>query len=505
MILRTLCHIAGVDRETLLTCPMTDSLWVAHLGFSLFLSFAVVFAITFHATGYVIADVWLRSIAALVVALTVVLFDRALYQSDWFSQGAFGGQADSATAYPGIWRFLRVAVRLTISFGLAWVIAVFLELAIFSDTIGDKLKHDNLAANQGIYEKIQRYEAQLDEEINQHRSDLAASEALYQRELATPLLNEPSTSSLADEYAPQIAALESQERDLRTEVRQVEQKILTYAEEMNAEELGRRLNPNNSGRAGTGPRFQFAKQQKELYEQQRTDRERELSQLRAKGEDLRNTQARNSAEAMERRIQDRSSIQAKRDTLRSQAESARTELQELQLSRLAKTDELWRQAFASSEFQKQKDDPLSRMTAYQALKNDPTDGPTITLFSWMTKFVVIFLEIVPVTAKIFFSPPSVYAAKVQAQIKRGRERACLEGVEPVDEASRGRLVAYPPREMEVAPKEPPRLRAGAVEPLGVGRGNGAMVEPLRHRQTKEAETDMFSLQPPRHIPTLPFA
>src|SRR5216684_6735796 len=30
-----------------------------------------------------------------------------------------------------------------------------------------------------------------------------------------------------------------------------------------------------------------------------------------------------------------------------------------------------------------------------------------------------------------------------------------------------------------------------------------MVEPLRHRQTKEAETDMFSLQPPRHIPTLP--
>ena len=32
-----------------------------------------------------------------------------------------------------------------------------------------------------------------------------------------------------------------------------------------------------------------------------------------------------------------------------------------------------------------------------------------------------------------------------------------------------------------------------------------MAEPLRHRQTKEAETDMFSLQPPRHIPTLPIA
>ena len=30
-----------------------------------------------------------------------------------------------------------------------------------------------------------------------------------------------------------------------------------------------------------------------------------------------------------------------------------------------------------------------------------------------------------------------------------------------------------------------------------------MVELLRHRQTKEAATDMFNLQPPRHISTLP--
>jgi len=30
-----------------------------------------------------------------------------------------------------------------------------------------------------------------------------------------------------------------------------------------------------------------------------------------------------------------------------------------------------------------------------------------------------------------------------------------------------------------------------------------MVEPLRHRQSKEAATDMCSLQPPRHISTLP--
>src|SRR6516225_11644357 len=38
-----------------------------------------------------------------------------------------------------------------------------------------------------------------------------------------------------------------------------------------------------------------------------------------------------------------------------------------------------------------------------------------------------------------------------------------------------------------------------------GCGNGVTATPLRHRQTKEAETDMCSLKPPRHISTPPFA
>ena len=50
----------------------------------------MVLGITFHATGYVIANPWLRLLAAAVVALTVFMFDRALYQSDWFVQGVSG-------------------------------------------------------------------------------------------------------------------------------------------------------------------------------------------------------------------------------------------------------------------------------------------------------------------------------------------------------------------------------------------------------------------------------
>jgi hypothetical protein len=46
----------------------------------------------------------------------------------------------------------------------------------------------------------------------------------------------------------------------------------------------------------------------------------------------------------------------------------------------------------------------------------------------------------------------------------------------------------------------------ATAPAGSNRssyGGNEVAEAFRHRQTKEAATDMFSLQPPRHIPTLP--
>jgi hypothetical protein len=69
------------------------------------------------------------------------------------------------------------------------------------------------------------------------------------------------------------------------------------------------------------------------------------------------------------------------------------------------------------------------MTAYQELKNDPKDGATIVWFSWMTKLLVIFLEVVPVVSKMFFSPPSVYAARIQAEVTRQGARARRESEE----------------------------------------------------------------------------
>jgi hypothetical protein len=481
MIRRALYQIAGVDRATLETCPATDKVWAAHLGFSLFLSFVVVFGIALHATGYMIADPWLRAAVSLVIALTVFMFDRALYQSDWFYQGFLWQPAagDEAARGRSARRFLRITIRLAMSFGLAWVIAVFLELAIFSDTISDKIKRDHVAANQGVYQKIERYETELGTEIEARRKSLAALEAVYRDELATPVADAPEPSGIAD-LEQQIRALDAQENTLRADLRQVLEQIKTYAADMNAEQLGQRLNLNNSGRAGTGPRFQFARQQREVYEAQRTAREAEIEQLRVRRDDLRATHTRMTAQSAARREQARGAVDGKRAALHAQLERARTDLKELEDTRLARVADYRQKALASSDFQKQKDDPLSRMTAYQELKNDPKDGETITLFSWMTKFLVIFLEIVPVVAKLFFSPPSVYAARIQAEVERERRRILreLDGAD-VPEA------AMEPRAPEVVPpvrREPDAGRAASIErtqAVGVRPPNASDSDPPR--------------------------
>jgi hypothetical protein len=517
MIKRALVAIAGVDRATLATCPATDRVWAAHLGFSLCLSFVVVLGISFHATGYVIADPWMRGGVSSVIALTVFMFDRALYQSDWFYQGFLwlsGSAADGgAGGGKSARRFLRITIRLGMSFGLAWVIAVFLELAIFSDTITDKIKRDHVAANQPVFQKIEQFQAGLAAEIEQRRKSLAALETVYRDELAKAPAAEIAEPAQFGEFEQQIQALDAQENELRAELRLIQEQIKGYAADMNAEQLGQRVSAGSSGRAGAGPRYQFAKQQKEVYEAQAATRESEIAQLRVKRDDLRAAQGRLAADVTARRDQARTAVQGKRDAVQAQVEAARNSLKELEASLLLRIDDFRQKALAASDFQKQKDDPLSRMTAYQELKSDPKDGDTITLFSWMTKFLIIFLEIVPVVAKLFFSPPSVYAARIQADVERERRRIRREldlSVAPESEIEERmaeigatiRREAPPPRHRE------PEFIAEAIEQPNAKRiiptedESGPSLVPLMHEKRvreKPPEASALRTAPARKL------
>ncbi|MGP9812214.1 DUF4407 domain-containing protein [Rhodopseudomonas sp. NSM] len=462
MIQRALGVIAGVDRKTLSTCPASDKLWAAHLGASLCLSFIVVLGVSFHATGYMIASVWTRLLVSGVIALTVLMFDRALCQSDWFYQGTLWNTApiqSSAEAKQTAWRFVRVGIRLLMSFGLAWVIAMFLELAIFSGTINQKIEADRVAANQPIYTRIAQYEAGLNAEAARRQASIDALQALHRDALTETPVAEPNLQTRNDAIEQQIGALVAREADIRADIGQIDRTIQRYTADMNAEEFGQKAAPNNSGRPGAGPRYEFAKKQRDSFIAQRATREAEIVQLHAKRDELRAEQSKIAAEALVARDQERGAIKAKADALQARIDAARADLKSFEADKIASIADFRSKALAESYYQEKKDriDPLTRIAAYQELKNDPKDGATMTLFSWMTRMFIIFLEIVPVIAKIFFSPPSVYAAKIQAQVERARQR--IENNEDLDDDK----PAEPAPAPAIAAITLPAMSLGAVE------------------------------------------
>lgn len=428
MIRRVFCYIAGIDPKTLQGCPATDQLWAIHLGFSLLLSFLVVLGISFHATGYVIPNIQMRLVVCMVIALTVFMFDRALYQSDWFYQGIFKTartlprDTSRESHWNLFWRLLRISIRLAISIGLASVLSVFVELAVFSDTITEKIQRDYLLSNKSSFDKIKAYEASLDAEIRDRYTSIRTLENQYQQEIRGVVPLDAAAQSQFDYLADQKKRLDTQEQELQRAIRENHDSVRKYQEDMNAEELGQRLRAHNSGLEGRGSRYEFAKKQKALYEGQQAAFVNQLAQLEARRKSLSQAQESVVNQSAERRNEDRVAQNAKRNDLEKQIALQNIELKTLQSTRNEKLEQFRFKEVSSPNFQKLKNDPLSRMTAYQQLKRDPHDGETITLFSLMTKFLIIFLEVVPVLAKMFFSPPSVYAIKVQALV----EQASLE-------------------------------------------------------------------------------
>lgn len=423
MLSRVFYYIAGIDREILSKCPATDKLWAAHLGFSLILAFIVVFGISFHATGYVISEMPMRVLVSGIVALTVFMFDRAIYQSDWFSQGLLvvGNREQGIDRR----RALRVFVRLTISIALAFILSVFLELAVFSDTISGKIRQDYLASNKKSFEEITAFAGRLDSEIEAQQKKLNDLEAAYAREMNGEITLDSNARTQYERLETEKRENNKKIEDLREQVSHWEKQSFLLQQDMNAEELGLTVRNYNSGQPRKGPRYEWARREKELVDQQMTAKKREISDIESKSRQILESQQSLINAAALQKEQNRISASQMRKELQTRIQDEKNGLSGLQASRNTKLEAFTSSTINSPSFQKLKDDPLARMTAYQELKSDPKDGSTIILFSVMTKLFVIFLEIVPVLAKIFFSPPSVYAAKIRSLIEQETELAYL--------------------------------------------------------------------------------
>ena len=431
MLVRIIYAVAGVDADILAHCPKSDRLWAIQLGTWLIVSFSLVFLITLHSTSYVPVietNLALRLFVALLVALTITLFDRALYQSDWFYHGYFqpgkalaaAGQAGKAT------KVARIAVRLLISFFVAYGLSSFLELALFSGSIDDRLEQANRKANASLTEQVRRHHNELEREIESRRSTISTlGQELLEIEGSLREITSKSPDARLREAAGTLERLQAEEQKILSDIRAKERELSEHKLEVIAETEGTQPDPNSprrfSGLPTCGRRCRSAKQLSDLCEAELSKLNNELLEVR--GELKRLTSLRDAVvDDIKTTNQTReASLNEQRARLKAEIEKSQNSLAAFSIS-LPKQVRDYEEGLKSSlGYVQMRSDPLLRLQALQELKADPVSGPVLTAYAWSLKLFVVFLEVVPVLGKLFFAPPSAYAIHLQRSIERNQK------------------------------------------------------------------------------------
>lgn len=577
-----LIFIAGADKEILKDCPRTDQIWVTHIGLMLVLTFFVVSGITYLSFDYIAAietefndetnkiefgstERNIRSsiigiLIAAVVALVITLFDRAIFQSDWYHQPVYRvfhkkTRQDIATnfiiltyliylvtilltLYINEWSFdilndaifrgqkvdnifsimiyivaplwilcllifvtqalypvsdtqnglprssfsqkaIRVLIRLLISLCVAYSLSIFFELRVYEANILSKLSNDHFSVNQHLYDNFSKRVENYETEQEVKRQDLRKAEDALSKIQSAVVGDQDERlaeiernlgmidSELAERYA-QLDLDESEQLDklfekresvFSRELRQREI-VAELKRKANAE---RRGNPEQiggiSGIVGCGANCEYYIEAAEEEEKTLNALNAEIVRLDTQMENIREDiskrrdEYRANAKLNSKILNDERQLiytsseeltaaeidRLEKATLSASANlrSARQNLTEHEQNKQKFVDQARAEIAIDPEFVPFRSGPLQRLKALSDLKDDEKYGAVIVEFALWIKAFIIFLEVVPVATKVFFSPPSGYATKLQfiqvefaEKLLASRKRLYVPGTDP---------------------------------------------------------------------------
>ena len=427
MILALLYLAAGIDTDLIRQCPKSDRIWAAQLGAWLVISFLLVFIICVHSIRFVPMienDVAGRVAVALLVASTIFLFDRALYQSDWFFQRQLkesGSTSDQAGSWHGR-QAGRLILRLGISLLVAFQLSVFLELSIFSEAIKDRLEEKNSAANALTINRIEAFRKEQDTDLASQKAAIQAEEKEVVKTMeAIHLAAQLSADPRLPELGKEIDRLEGEQKRISEGIARKQLEISERNLEVVAETEGTQLDhsyPSRfSGVPNCGPRCRSAKKLIALSEAELASKEKEFTATRDELAQLHTKRDAVLTELRDEASRSQQTLEHRRNELKADLEIRRTRFasaQEAMPARLKAYQDVVGHALGYAAL---RSDLLLQLRALQELKADAEYGPTITLYSLSLKLFLIFLEIVPVLGKIFFAPPTAYSLRLQSKIR----------------------------------------------------------------------------------------
>jgi len=423
---RLFCRIAGVDPVALEDCPNTDRIWAAQLGFSLALNFLLLFGLTFYSVGYFLPELYARVLVALVVAAVLTMFDRALFQFDWFTVALLQDVRDLNRRTSALQGFLAVArlswrlsLRLAISLAIAYTLSVFAEVAVFDSAIRERLTADNYAENQLYRDKLAKFESGLDERraaLRKRITDLETEIDAVQRGAGSP--------AEQDEYdLLRMNASQTRARVAAVEVTLAdnEARIRGLNEDIYAERYGLKDKPHRTGRPGCEPNSVCYDMVLTVREIQQTNAglRKEIETLQARAQELDDK----ASDFLKRRNATGDEVVASK---RKEIGTLRAEISAFDGQRDGLLSNYAAELKRDGTHRPLRDDPMIRIRALDELRDDPVRGPAITSMSYLIRAFIAFLELAPVLAKIFFAPPTVYSAKIRTAVALGQNRALRE-------------------------------------------------------------------------------
>lgn len=423
---RLFCRIAGVDPVALEDCPNTDRIWAAQIGFSLALNFLLLFGLTFYSVGYFLPELYARVIVALVVASVLTMFDRALFQFDWFTVALLQDVRDLnrrttilqgllAVARP-LW---RLSLRLAISLAIAYTLSVFAEVAVFDSAIRERMTADNYAENQLYRDKLAKFESGLDEQraaLRKRITDLEDEIDAVQKGSGSP--------AEQDEYdLLRMNASQTRARVASVELTLAdnEARIRGLNEDIYAERYGLKDKPHRTGRPGCEPNSVCYDMVLTVREIQQTNAglRKEIETLQARAQELDDK----ASDFLKRRNAGGDQVIASK---RREIAALRAEISAFEGQRDGLLSNYAAELQRDGTHRPLRDDPMIRIRVLDELRDDPVRGPAITNMSYLIRAFIAFLELAPVLAKIFFAPPTVYSAKIRTAVALGQSRALQE-------------------------------------------------------------------------------
>ena len=429
--------VAGADANVLRQCPKADQIFIQHLGLSLLAAFLFVFAIT--SISITIAFPALQGpllplalLFSLLIAATVFMVDRLFIQADWDWQAekqrrtlagarweaesvetkvhmALDWIAWARWSMRRVGRFFVISFRILLSAAIGFTIASFLELVIYGDEIGPLMKRLHYEDNREVYSEIDRRTEILDGEISAARAErdrLAATRASLEAELSNLLLQPPPVPSDA-----RIADIDTRIAATERRIGEETEKSQRYAEDMIAERLGTVLRDGNTGVAGSGPEFATAASLKALSDAN-------INALRATLAGLETDKADALQDRQSEYAAGREQVAARQRQLETEIAAVLTSLagaqDRLETIESGRGDTV---AGFTRELQDNRADfvPFSAGVAsqFRALRTlYAAYGSTFE--KWMLKILIMLLELTPVLQKVFFSPTTLYAVKLDA-------------------------------------------------------------------------------------------